>query len=228
MGARGGGGGCLGGARGVECAREGKSGVRRVRAPLAWFVGKVAVSLTAMRIWIALLRGINVGGHNVVPMAELRKLLDAIGCEDVRTYIQSGNAVFRSAVTQAGELSSQVASEIADAFGFEPRVFCLERRALERAMEANPFPEAEAEPKTLHLNFLAKKPAAGKVKGLEDLCKESERYRLVGTCLYVHAPEGLARSKLAAGFEKRLGVDATGRNWRTVEKLRALAADGGA
>jgi uncharacterized protein (DUF1697 family) len=104
--------------------------------------------------YLALLRGINVGGKNRLPMASLRELLGQIGATEVRTYIQSGNAVFAHSARETGELAQRISAAIAKAHGFAPAVWVLRMADFERAIAHNPFPEAAEEPKTLHLYCL--------------------------------------------------------------------------
>jgi len=176
-----------------------------------------------MTTYIALLRGINVGGNNILPMQELRRLLEDVGCSDVRTYIQSGNAVFRHRAAAAA-LTRQIRAAIASAKGFDPALLLLKRDALARAAKANPFPEAESDPSKLHLFFLLERPKQPDLEAATQLAAKDERFDLKGTTFYLHAPSGIARSKLATKVDKCLGVAGTGRNWRTVQKLLALAS----
>jgi uncharacterized protein (DUF1697 family) len=103
--------------------------------------------------WIAFLRGINVGGNNVLPMRELTVSFERTGCTDVKTYVQGGNAVFRSSTTTAAQLAKSIARGVAERRGLEPSVRVLSIRELEQAVAANPFPEAESDPKSLHVLF---------------------------------------------------------------------------
>ena len=176
------------------------------------------------RVWVALLRGINVGGHNKLPMAELRELFSEAGCADVRTYIQSGNAVFKATDVEREELAGRLSGAIGESKGFEPKIMLLTRDELEVAAEANPFPGATSDPKTLHLWFLAREPSSPDLLALEELRAPNERYLLHRAVFYLHAPGGIGRSKLAERVERKVGVEATVRNWRTVEKLRELAS----
>jgi uncharacterized protein (DUF1697 family) len=176
-----------------------------------------------MDTWIALLRGINVGGKNILPMAELVQVLESLGLRDVKTYIQSGNVVFRSSGEVPASLSVDIASTIETRHGFRPHVLIVSADQWKDAMESNPFPEAEAEPKTLHLFFMASAPADPDLEGLAVARAPSERFHLTGRVLYLYAPQGIGRSKLAAKAEKLLRVPATARNWRTVQKLWEMA-----
>ena len=176
-----------------------------------------------MGVHIALFRGINVGGSNVLPMKGLRSLLEQLGLEDVRTYIQSGNVVFRSKRADAAALESEIGAALRAGFGFEPQVLFLEADDMRRMVRANPFPEAESEPKSLHFGFLASVPAKPDLEALEALRIPSERFDLRGRVFHLHTPEGIGRSKLAAQAERLLGVPMTSRNWRTVRAIMALA-----
>jgi uncharacterized protein (DUF1697 family) len=178
-----------------------------------------------MNIYIALFRGINVGGKNSLPMKELVALLEGMGAKKVRTYIQSGNAVFQSEENDPAQLAKRLSAEIKKCRGFAPQVLLLKLEAVKLAMAKNPFPEAESDPASLHLGFLLSPPAKPDLERLGSLKKESERFHLGDGVFYLHAPEGVGRSKLAAGAEKALGVPLTDRNWRTVCKLKELAEE---
>jgi uncharacterized protein (DUF1697 family) len=178
-----------------------------------------------MNTYIAFFRGINVGGKNSLPMKEMVAVLEDIGARKVRTYIQSGNAVFQSAEKNASQLSKRLAAEINKRYGFEPHVVILGLDAIKRVMAENPFPEAEADPSSLHLGFLASAPKSPDLEKLNSLKKEGERFHLSDNVFYLHAPEGIGRSKLAASTEKLLGVPMTDRNWKTVCKVREMAEE---
>jgi uncharacterized protein (DUF1697 family) len=173
-----------------------------------------------MKRYIALFRGINVGGRNKLPMKELVKLLEVLDLENIKTYIQSGNVVFNSEIEDRPKLTNKIGAAIKQQFGFKPKILLLESSELEKAIEANPFPVTE--PKALHFGFLASKPANPDVKALEKLRKESEQFQLIDKVFYLYAPEGVGRSKLAAKAEKLLDTDMTDRNWRTVSKIREM------
>lgn len=178
-----------------------------------------------MHTYIALFRGINVGGSNRLPMKDLERLLETHGCVGVETYIQSGNAVFRSAASDAGRLAKQVTAAVSKSHGFAPRVLVLTRSELEKAAAGNPYPEADQHPKTVHLFFLADPPKKPDLKSLEALRARTERFELKGTVFYLHTPDGFGTSKLAARAERLLGVEATARNWRTVTTLVGMAKE---
>jgi len=178
-----------------------------------------------MKTYIALFRGINVGGKHALPMKELVVVLEGLGSRNVKTYIQSGNAVFESQEKDASRLEHKISLEIKRRRGFEPYVLLLELADIERAITENPFPEAETDPQALHVGFLASAPENPQLKTLESLKRNSERFHLSGNVFYLHAPEGVGRSKLAASAEKLLGVPLTDRNWRTVCKIWEMAKE---
>jgi len=178
-----------------------------------------------MKSYIALFRGINVGGKNVLPMKALKALLENLDLQNVKSYIQSGNVVFQSHEENASWLSSKISAEIEKSHGFKPQVLLLDIEEMENAIRSNPFPEAESDPKTLHLNFLAAAPETPDLQALKSFKKENERFELKGNVFYLHAPDGIGRSKLAANAERLLGVAMTGRNWRTVSKIMAIAKE---
>ena len=175
-----------------------------------------------MQTWIALLRGINVGGNNILPMAKLKSDLESLNLKNVRTYIQSGNIVFDSTAKTASSLSSKIARRIEERHRFRPQLLILRAEDLLLAIESNPFPKAVSDPKTLHFFFLAEPASNPDTKALDDAKTSSERYKLTDGVFYLHAPDGIGRSKLAANAAKHLGVVTTARNYRTVDKLLSM------
>lgn len=180
-----------------------------------------------MKTWIALFRGINVGGKNRLPMAELRRGLESLGLENVQTYIQSGNVVFESSAKNTASLEKKIGDLIHNNYGFRPQLLMLDADELIAAVESNPFPEAITEPASLHLSFLAETAANPDWQALKDARAPSERFELIDRVFYLHAPDGIGRSRLAASAERYLGVVMTGRNYRTVDKLRAMVPTAG-
>jgi uncharacterized protein (DUF1697 family) len=178
-----------------------------------------------MSVYIALVRGINVGGNRSLPMKELVPVLESLGCQNVRTYIQSGNAVFESAEEDRARLSLAITDEIDKRRGFAPYVLLLTPEDIEQAIADSPFPEGEGDPGHLHLGFLGGKTIDPDLKKLESRRSESERFRLTPKVFYLYAPDGVGRSRLAANVERLLGVPLTDRNWTTMLKLRDMARD---
>jgi uncharacterized protein (DUF1697 family) len=171
--------------------------------------------------YVLLLRSVNVGGTGSLAMKDLVALLEKQGATDVRTYIQSGNAIFRMKTGNASRLPAKVRAGLSRKLGFAPEVILLRLEDLESAIASNPYAEAEA----LHLTFLASAPKTPDLAALERLRKENERFTLKGRVFYLHAPDGVGKSRLAARIERALGVAGTARNWRTVCKLREIAHD---
>ena len=180
-----------------------------------------------MTTWIALFRGINVGGNNMLPMAELRGDLEDLKLKNVRTYIQSGNAVFDSTGKSASALAEKIGRKVKEKHGFRPHLFLLTREDLLAAVGSNPFPDAVSDPKTLHFFFLSDPATDANRQALDDARAPTESYRLTDQVFYLHAPDGTGRSKLAANAEKHLGVAVTARNYRTVDKLLAMVTGAG-
>lgn len=175
-----------------------------------------------MKTYILLFRGINVGSTRGLPMKQLTGLLEDLGATGVKTYIQSGNVVLTSREKSKAKLAAAVQAAVNEAVGFAPHVLVLEPREFADAVAANPFPEGAAKPATLHFGFLDAVPTKPDVAKLETLRRPSERFSLRGQVFYLHAPDGIGRSKLAAAAEKALGVPMTLRNWNTVAALQAM------
>ncbi len=172
-----------------------------------------------MNTYIALLRGINIAGNHMLPMKVLKVLFEDNGCSDVRTYIQSGNVVFCSRTSDRARLEKRLASAVAKSHGFETTVLVLTTEELESAAAGNPFPEAEDNPRSVHLFFLAAAPKDPGIPSVEAMRTPSERCVLEGRVFYLHTPDGFGTSRLAGHVERLLGVPATARNWRTVTTL---------
>lgn len=167
---------------------------------------------------VALLRGVNVGGRNKLPMADLRSLFSSLGHEDVVTYVQSGNVVF----TSAGAVEpTAIEATIARRFAIDTTVVLRSLAELERVLESNPYPAAD--PSHLHVGFLPYPPARDALR-LPDLSGFApEQATLVGCELYLHLPNGMGRAKLPPFLDRQLKVPTTVRNWNTVNQLTELA-----
>lgn len=162
---------------------------------------------------VLLLRGINVGGHRKLPMKELSAILEGLGAVDVQTYIQSGNVVL------TGDLSNDAISDAIEvAKGFRPLVMLLNAADFQRIAKVNPYPEATSEGKSLHIWFLTA-PAHFDDVTAQALAKDNERFHVTERAVYLHAPDGIGRSKLAEKLERLAGVPTTARNWNTIAKL---------
>lgn len=180
------------------------------------------------RTYVALLRGINVGGRNKVPMARLRRVVSGLGFSDVRTHLQSGNVVFRT-TTGAGAdtptaLEARLEQALVEEFGFE--VSCLVRTPaeLERALATCPWPGDELDPSKVLLMFLREKPPTDFLADLDPERFAPDEFRLIDRVVYCYYPNGMGRSKLAAALSGlRPPPVMTGRNWRTIRAVVELA-----
>lgn len=176
-----------------------------------------------MSTYVVLLRGINVGGHNKVPMPALRTLVEGLGYDDVSTYIQSGN-VLLSGSGGANVVGDKIAKAIKKEFGFDVSVIVRTRAQLQKIVKGNPFAGKAKDVGHLHMVFLAAKPAPSKVKDLTGADWGDEEVAVKGTEAYLHLPNGYGRANLNnMVVEKKLGVAGTARNWRTTTKLLDLA-----
>jgi len=174
-----------------------------------------------MKTWITLLRGINVGGRHIVPMKELRHLLEDNGYANVRTYIQSGNVVLESARKPKDDIGAMIESK----YGFKPDVLVLSKEQFAEAIENNPY-DVDAG-KTVHFFFCTTKPKSVDYDFLESIRADSESFELVGKVFYLHAPDGIGRSKLVEKLGKAFkGVSMTARNLNTVRKLAEMVRIG--
>ena len=171
---------------------------------------------------VSLLRGINVGGHNLISMARLRALYSALGCEDVETYLQSGNVVFRRDREPAG-VGRSVERAIKHELGLDIRVLPRTHADLAAIVAADPFPGAD--PSRRLVMFLSGPPGREIAKELGHVRLGPDEALLIGEELHLHCPDGIGNSKLPGLLtEKRLGVVATARNWRTTTRLLEMSA----
>jgi uncharacterized protein (DUF1697 family) len=174
---------------------------------------------------VALLRGINLAGKNRLPMKELVALFAAAGCEDVRTYIQSGNAIFRASRVIAADLPATIPARIKERFGYRTPVIVRSAAEFEAVFADNPFHAQGVAESELHVVFLADRPAAARVAALDPDRSPGDAFAVLGREVYLHLPNGLGRSKLTNDwFDTKLGTIGTVRNWRTVTTLRELMA----
>jgi uncharacterized protein (DUF1697 family) len=173
--------------------------------------------------YAALLRAVNVGGRKV-GMQELRALFEELGHGDVRTYVQSGNVVFTTPARSSAKLAAGLEKALAARFGIEIAVVLRAGRELQAVIDGNPFLARGAAPSHLYVTLLRDAPTAKAVRELTTPDAGKDEYEVVGRDVFLHYPGGYGRSKLTnAFFERRLGVVATTRNWRTITNLAALA-----
>jgi uncharacterized protein (DUF1697 family) len=177
----------------------------------------------ATETYLALLRGINVGGKNKLPMKDLTGMFAAAGCVGVRSYIQSGNVLFKAAPALAAQLPAAIAARIAERFGYQTPVVLRTAAELAHVVAGNPFLKQGADEDALHVLFLTSRPTPDLISTLDPGLSPPDAFVVKGREVYLQLPNGVGRSKLTnAYFDSRLRTTSTGRNWRTVKKLLEL------
>lgn len=176
-----------------------------------------------MNTYIALFRGINVGGNNILPMKNLVTILEEMGYQKIQTYIQSGNVVFQTKKTQTDKIAEEISAKILERQGFNPKILLLGIDKFQDAIDNCPYKTDEG--KTLHFYFMETLPENPNLEKLNTIKSETEQYKIKSKVFYLYAPDGIGRSKMAAKVEHILGVPTTARNWNTVSKLISLAAE---
>ena len=180
-----------------------------------------------MSIYVSMLRGINVGGHKQVKMDKLRSSLAALGLEQVKTYIQSGNVVFKSRKTSPLALSRKLEERILQDFGFSVSVISRTSDEIEHAIANNPFlNQPRIDPEKFHVAFLSEPPATAVLKKLAELTLSPDQSRCRGQEVYLYFPNGVSGSSLwKHPLDRVLSVEATMRNWKTVNTLHQMCRD---
>ncbi|MFK7783014.1 DUF1697 domain-containing protein [Psychroserpens sp.] len=177
-----------------------------------------------MNTFIILLRGINVGGHKKIPMAELRQLLTNSGFSNVKTYIQSGNIILQSSVLDKSKIERIIQKQISDHFGFDVPVIAKTSVELIRIFDAYPFSKVKKEQS--YFVILRDIPQPELVKKASEKTFDNEEFVIIEDCLYFHSSKGYGRSKFNMNaFEKILKVKATSRNYKTMLKLIAMSSE---
>jgi uncharacterized protein (DUF1697 family) len=181
-----------------------------------------------MPIYVALLRGINLGPHKRVNMEELRKSLAGLGFEQIKTYIASGNVVFKASKSSPAALQKKIEERIARDFGHSVSVILRTSEELGEVIQANPLLKRGVDPQKLHVTFLSEAPNDAALKKLAEYTVAPDQSQCLGKHVYLHLPNGFSASSLwKVPWEKALGVVTTTRNWRTVNKLYAMCQDCG-
>jgi uncharacterized protein (DUF1697 family) len=171
-------------------------------------------------VHVALLRGVNVGGKNRLPMDDLVEMFRGAGGRDAQSYIQSGNVVFRAEPARAGRIGAAVAKAIASRFRFDAPVVIRTLSELEEVARRNPFVKRGAETKTLHVAFLLDRPSPPRVAALDPDRSPPDEFVVRGREIYLRCPGGIGRSKLTTQyFDSALETTCTVRNWNTVLAL---------
>ena len=177
-----------------------------------------------MTRFVALFRGINVGGNQKVRMDELKALHEALGLRDVATYIQSGNVVFSGDSADVAQVAQEIEDGFAQKFGFRVKVVVRTLAELQTIIDNNPFQnQPQKESKWVLVTFLATRPESGALEELQKAYSGPEEIYLIGQELYVYFPVGVGNSKLSSVLiDKKLKTVGTGRNWNTVLKLQEM------
>ncbi len=178
---------------------------------------------SAKATFVALLRGVNVGGKNMLPMKDLQAMFIDAGSMDVRTYIQSGNVVFTATPALAREVVRVMPAMIGKRFKFEPAVILRSADEMERIVAANPFMASSAmgvDDRSLHVAFLADVPAKSRIAALDPQRSPGDDFAVRGSCVYLRLGNGAGKTKLTNAYlDSTLQTISTARNWRTTLKL---------
>jgi len=174
-----------------------------------------------------MLRGVNLGGHNKIKMDALRALYESLKFEDPRTYVQSGNVIFRTKEKSSAALAKKIRDAIEKKFGFRPEVILRTTDELRRAIAASPFPgNRDLEPGKILVTFLAGDPGPESQAMLLSLKDYPEELHLHGRELYIYFPDGAGKSKLPwSKVEKLFKTTGTARNWNSVTKMLEMAEE---
>ena len=177
-----------------------------------------------MTTYISILRGINVSGHNIIKMDALKQMYEAMGLNNARSYVQSGNVVFESKSGDVKFLAGKISEQIAKEFGYQVPVIVFTKAVLEGIISGSPFANDHSkDAKFLHVTFLADKPAAYDRKAIEDKMFADEEIHFSDEAVYIYIPGGYGNTKLSNAFlENKLKVKATTRNWKTTNELLKL------
>jgi uncharacterized protein (DUF1697 family) len=183
--------------------------------------------MACMPVWISMLRGVNVGSHNRIKMDALRTLYESVKLEDPRTYVQSGNVIFRAKEKNGDLLARKIQSAIERKFKFTPTVVVRTAKEMRETIDANPFAgRNDVEPGKLLVTFLSAEPAKEARSALAAFNDFPEELHLRGRELYIYFPNGAGKSKLPwSKVEKFLKVQGTARNWNSVNAMLELAAE---
>jgi uncharacterized protein (DUF1697 family) len=176
-------------------------------------------------IYVALLRGINLGGHKIVKMEQLRKMFEKLGFEDVKTYIQSGNVVFKAPAQTPENLAKRIEEKVLRQFGFPVRVVVKTAGEIREVIRDNPLVrEKGIDPSKLHVTFLWSAPEKNVLKMLDAIDAVPDQFRCSGEAIYLYCPNGYGGSNLTNNvLEKVLKVGTTTRNWKTVNQLYQMS-----
>lgn len=173
--------------------------------------------------YVALLRGINVGGKNKLPMKELTAMFTEAGCRETQTYIQSGNVIFAAEPAAVVSLSDVISARILERFGYDVPVIVRNAEQMQAVVDGNPFLAEGAPEETLHVMFLRERPGEEDVRRLNPDRSPPDELRVLGGEVYLRLPNGAGRTKLTTDYiDRTLRTISTARNWRTVTTLAQM------
>jgi len=178
-----------------------------------------------MKKYISMLRGINVSGQKKIKMTDLKSLYESLGFDNVQTYIQSGNVIFESSILDVEKLKRNIEQNIEKTFGFSVSVIIRSNDEFESIINRNPFigQRSTEDDTKLLVTFLTDAPPESIANAIQQFVTKPEALEVRGKEIYLHCPNGYGKSKLSNRFlERKLGVKATTRNWKTVKKLYDL------
>lgn len=178
-----------------------------------------------MTTYISILRGINVSGHRMIKMDALKKMCADLNFTNIRTYIQSGNIIFQSKMTDTEKISKTIKTNIEKVFRFDVPVITLTQKELENVINSNPFSNDKSkDPAFFHITFLSDKPAKQNTEQLKPTDLKNDKYEIIDKAIYLYCPDSYSNSKLTNSFlEAKLKVAATTRNWKTTNELFKIA-----
>jgi uncharacterized protein (DUF1697 family) len=176
-----------------------------------------------MQTYISILRGINVSGHKLIKMADLKALYESLGFKEVITYIQSGNVIFKA--EKKGDLAAIIGKKIQDKYKFEVPILVRKVEEIKHVSETNPFlKEKGIDKEKLHVTFLREAPSKTNLDAIKKIDHSPDRHIVIDREVFLYCPGGYGNTKLSNSFfESKLKVQATTRNWKTINKLVELA-----
>jgi uncharacterized protein (DUF1697 family) len=180
-----------------------------------------------LTVYVAMLRGINVSGQKIIKMENLRASFETLGFQHVRSYVQSGNVIFEATKTSTTSLPIKIGEKILSDYGFSVPLILRTSEEMKKIVNDNPFlKERGIDPSKLHVTFLSDPPAKVALGRLEALSALPDRYLVKGQEIYLHCPDGYGRTKLSNSvLERLLSVEATTRNWKTVNALAEMSSE---
>lgn len=174
----------------------------------------------SLHVYVALLRGINVGGKNTLPMEGLVTVMKSLGAIDVVTHLRTGNVIFKHAEKSPPELAKDISAAVANNYAFSPHTQVIPAEEFKKVISKNPYFGHEGN--KVHILFMAREPSKALAASLLSIKSPEEEFEVHGKALYLHSPLGFSKSKIASKAEKHLVVEITARNMNTIDKIQTL------